>query len=120
MGIKLILLYVNDNISDKKNANILNILEVNNIKTIITCENIKNLPIDLVVAKDFVIDCIIHYDDKSIKNVVNSAHRILKNLDKNILIVEDSKIQLSILSKILKKMNLNVTTASDGSRCFIY
>lgn len=113
-GDKINLALLNDNISDEKNTNILNVLEVNNIKTIIICENIKNLPINLVVEKDFVIDCIIHYDDKSIKNVVNSANRILKNLDKNILIVDDSKIQLSILTKILKKMNLNVTTANDG------
>lgn len=113
-GDKINLALLNDNISDEKNTNILNILEVNNIKTIIICENIKNLPINLVVEKDFVIDCIIHYDDKSIKNVVNSANRILKNLDKNILVVDDSKIQLSILTKILTKMNLNVTTANDG------
>ena len=113
-GDKISLALLNDNISDTKNAAIVDVLEINNIKAIIICKNIKNLPTELVFAKDCIIDCVINYNEHSTKSVVNSANRILKNLDKNILVVEDSKIQLSVLKKILKKMNLNVTSASDG------
>ncbi len=121
-GMKYILKYgsninltlLNDNIADIKNSTIIDVLEVNTIKTIIICENIKELPTELVFSKECVIDCIVKYDERSTKNIVNSAHRILKNLDKNILVVEDSKIQLSVITKILKKMNLNITAAHDG------
>jgi len=113
-GSSLSLTLLNNNISDIKDSNIVDMLEVNNIKTIIICEDIKALPTELVFSKECIIDCIVKYDEKSTKNIVNSAHRILKNLDKNILVVEDSKIQLSVITKILKKMNLNITTANDG------
>ena len=117
-GSSLNLTLLNDNISDIKDSAIVDMLEVNNIKTIIICENIKELPTELVFSKECIIDCIVKYDDKSTKNIVNSAHRILKNLDKNILVVEDSKIQLSVITKILKKMNLNTTVAHDGLEAY--
>jgi len=113
-GTQISLALLNDNITDSHDSTILDVLEVNNIKTIITCDNIKNLPTDIILAKECVVDCIVKYDNSGIKNIVNSANRILKNLDKNILVVEDSKIQLSVITKILKKMNLNVSTAHDG------
>ena len=89
-GMKYILKYgssinltlLNDNISDIKDSTVVDMLEINNIKTIIICDNIKELPTELVFSKECIIDCIMKYDDKSTKNIVNSAHRILKNLDK--------------------------------------
>jgi len=117
-GNSLNLTLLNDNISDIKDSSVIDVLEVNNIKTIIICENIKELPTDLVFSKECIIDCIVKYDDKSTKNIVNSASRILKNLEKNILVVEDSKIQLAVISKILTKMNLNVSVAHDGVEAY--
>ena len=121
-GMKYILKYgntlnltlLNDNISELKDSTVIDMLEVNNIKTIIICENIKELPTELIISKECILDCIVKYDENSTKNIVNSANRVLKNLDKNILVVEDSKIQLSVITKILKKMNLNITVAHDG------
>ncbi|PHR72061.1 MAG: REC domain-containing diguanylate cyclase [Arcobacter sp.] len=102
------------NILHRSDATLLDVLDVNNIKSIIICHDIENIPTDLVFEQDSVIDCIIQYDELEIKNIVNAASRFLKNIHKNILIVEDSKIQLSVLTKILEKMNLNVTAAHDG------
>jgi len=117
-GDKISLALLHDDINDLQNSSIIEVLDVNNIKTILICENIKSLPDEKIFAKECIIDCIVKYNDNSLKGVVNSASRILKNLDKNILVVEDSKVQLSIITKILKKMNLNVFAAHDGAEAF--
>jgi len=113
-GEEINLALLKHNILGGSDSTLFDMLEVNNIKSIIICDEIENIPTDLVFEKDSVIDCIVQYNDLEIKNIVNAASRFLKNIYKNILIVEDSKIQLSVLTKILEKMNLNVTSAHDG------
>jgi diguanylate cyclase (GGDEF)-like protein len=52
--------------------------------------------------------------ERNIDYAVKSIDRILKNFDTNILIVDDSPLQLKTAIDIIKKMRLNITTAMDG------
>ena len=72
----------------------------------------------VLCTKNSIVDCIAKDGKKSIKSVVTSVNRILKNKDKNILLVDDSKMQIAELKKILEKMNLNVSVAYDGSQAY--
>jgi len=65
-----------------------------------------------------IIDYVLKNNIASIKHIVNSANRILKNYDTNILIVDDSTLQLKIIYDLLKKLKLNITTAKDGQEAY--
>ncbi|PHR72088.1 MAG: REC domain-containing diguanylate cyclase [Arcobacter sp.] len=113
-GDEIELALLNHDLLQTNDATLFDMLEVNNIKSIIICNDIENIPTDLIFERNCVIDCIIHYTKSEFKNIVSAASHVFKNIDKNILIVEDSKIQLAVLTKILEKMNLSVTGAHDG------
>ena len=66
-----------------------------------------------VIKKD-IVDIIVKNDSKSFITTSKTIDRILKNYDNNVLIVDDSKIQLKIIHDILKRMKLNITLATDG------
>ncbi len=72
-------------------------------------ENIKQ-----ALLKLDIIDYIAKDGNKGIDNAINSVTRVLKNYDTNVLVVDDSKLQLSVAVKMVKKLKLNVLTARDG------
>jgi len=47
-------------------------------------------------------------------HIINSVSRVLKNYDTNILLVDDSHLQLVMAKKMLSNLKLNITTANDG------
>lgn len=51
---------------------------------------------------------------KGILNSIFAVKRILNNYETNVLIVDDSKLQLNMLKDILNDMKLNVDIANDG------
>jgi PleD family two-component response regulator len=65
-----------------------------------------------------ILDYIIKGGKKGINHAVNSVDRVLKNYNINILVVDDSTIQLSMAANILKKMKFNVTTAMNGLEAY--
>lgn len=103
---------------DTKKGGLIDIVEDNQIKSIILSayldENIKKIAFN----KKFIIDCISKDGKKSIKNVVNAVNREIKNIDRNVLLVDDSKMQLFTIQKILEKMNLNVTCVDNGKEAY--
>ena len=121
-GLKYILKYGNKidvaildlHLPDSKDGAMINIVEANNIKSIILSERLTEQSKKIIFGKNNIIDCIAKDGERSIKSTIYSVNRILKNVDRNILIVDDSKMQLSVLQKILIKMNLNVITAENG------
>lgn len=121
-GLKYILKYGSNidvaildlHLPDSKDGAMIDIVESNNIKSIVLSERLDDDLKNKVLDKSNIVDCIAKDGDKSIKSTVFAASRILNNKGKNILIVDDSKMQLSILEKILHKLNLNVTTALNG------
>ncbi|MCD4757079.1 MAG: diguanylate cyclase [Arcobacteraceae bacterium] len=70
------------------------------------------------MRKDILEKDILEYIAKdgvnSINYTINSIKRVLLNYDTNVLIVDDSSVQLSILKDILEKIKLNVITATNG------
>ena len=70
------------------------------------------------ILKKDIIDYIIKDDTHSIDQLLNVVERTLNNYDTNVLLVDDSALQLSVALKFLTDMNINVTTAEDGQKAF--
>lgn len=117
-GNKIIIAIIDLNLPDSKDGAMLDVIEANGIKSIVLSSVLNEKLKEVIFSKNYIIDCIAKDGKKSIKSVVTSVNREIKNENKNILLVDDSKVQLNIAEKILKKMNLQVTTASDGKEAF--
>ncbi|MEA3512780.1 MAG: diguanylate cyclase [Campylobacterota bacterium] len=65
-----------------------------------------------------ILDYIIKDSNKSIDYAVNSVYRVLKNYETNILVVDDSPVQVAIAVKMLEKMKFNIFTASNGIEAY--
>jgi len=83
------------------------------IPTIVLTSQINENTRQDILKKD-IVDIITKKDIKSYINVFKAVDRIIKNYERNVLIVDDSKVQLKIIHDILKKMKLNITIATDG------
>ena len=68
---------------------------------------------DFLEKKDF-FDYIRKNNIKGYDIAVKSIVRLLKNSQTNVLVVDDSPLQLAGIVKILKELKLNITTARDG------
>ncbi|MEA3315860.1 MAG: diguanylate cyclase, partial [Campylobacterota bacterium] len=64
------------------------------------------------------IDYIIKDNEDNYKSSISSISRVIKNYDTNILVVDDSSIQLEMVKKMIRKLKLNVITAKDGQDGF--
>jgi diguanylate cyclase (GGDEF)-like protein len=121
-GLKAVLQYGKDisfaiidlHLPDSKDGAMLDIIESNGIKSIVLSNVLDEQSKEQIFGKNYIIDCIAKNGEKSIKSVVTAANREIKNGNKNILLVDDSKMQIAVAQKILKKINLNVVTANDG------
>jgi diguanylate cyclase (GGDEF)-like protein len=99
---------------DAQDGKTIQLVEQYNIKSIVLSENLNENYLQLVFDNKMIIECIPKEGKQSIKSAVCSLNRILKNKNKNVLIVDDSKMQLNILKSMLLKMNLCVDTVSNG------
>jgi len=83
------------------------------IPTIVLTSTVDNDIKKILLGKD-IIDYIIKDGMKGINSAIKGVERILRNYETNVLLVDDSSLQLNIAKKILEKMKLNVITANDG------
>ena len=125
-AVKYILEYKNDicvavidlDLPDTKKGGLIDIVEDNEIKSIILSAYIDDSVKEIAFNKRFILDCISKDGKKSIKNVVTAVNREIKNIDRHVLLVDDSKMQLFAIQRILEKMNLNVTCVSNGKEAY--
>jgi len=68
---------------------------------------------NILMEKD-IVDFIVKDENLDCSCAITSISRILKNYDTNVLVVDDSPLQLAMAVKLLKKLKLNITTARDG------
>ncbi|RLA80324.1 MAG: REC domain-containing diguanylate cyclase [Epsilonproteobacteria bacterium] len=105
------------NLPDAKDGAIVSFSIKKNIPTIVLTGTIdENLKQTLI--KYNILNYIVKNNSKGIDRAVNSASQALKNYDTNILVVDDSSVQLSLAVSMLEKMNLNITTAMDGMEAY--
>ncbi|PIF04844.1 MAG: REC domain-containing diguanylate cyclase [Arcobacter sp.] len=71
-----------------------------------------------MLMKNNILDYIIKGNKRGIDHAVESAVRLLKNQGKNILLVDDSKVQLAKTTEILEHMKFNVVAASNGIEAY--
>ncbi|MCK5110390.1 MAG: diguanylate cyclase [Arcobacteraceae bacterium] len=105
------------NLPDVKSGDIIKFAMGKGIPTIVLTgtfnENLKQ-----TLLKHNILDYIVKGGKRGINHAVNSVDRVLKNYDINILIVDDSAVQLSQAVNILKKMKFNVITATNGIEAY--
>lgn len=101
------------NLPDAKEGQIIDYAISKDIPSVILTglmnENLKQT----ILQKD-IIDYVIKSDLNSMDYTVNIVNRVLSNYDRNILVVDDSKFQRSIVVQMLEKMKVNIVTASNG------
>jgi len=87
------------------------------IPTIIVTDAMNDATKD-IIFKYHILDYVIKENKKYFHQVAYSINRILKNYSTNILVVDDSKLQLKAAVDMLKKNKLNITTANDGVEAY--
>jgi len=98
---------------DVKDGAIINFALQKNIPTIVLTA-LKNDEIKHQYIKKDIIAYIVKDGKRTFDYIVNNSYRLLKNYTTNILLVDDSHVQLAVAKQILENMKFNVTTASDG------
>ncbi|NQY95045.1 MAG: response regulator [Campylobacteraceae bacterium] len=101
------------NLQDAKDGQIVDYAISEEIPSVILTDVMDDKLQKIILNKD-IIDYVFKTDLNSMEYTVNIVNRTLNNYDLNILVVDDSKFQLSVIKKILTKMKINVTTANNG------
>ncbi len=105
------------NLPDVETGAIVDFAMKKNIPTIVLTGTMDETLKKALVQND-ILDYIIKGGKRGIDHAIVSVDRILKNKDINILLVDDSAVQLKIAQNILEKMKFNVTTAVDGLEAY--
>ena len=105
------------NLPDVETGAIVDFAMKKNIPTIVLTGTMDETLKKALVQND-IVDYIIKGGKRGIDHAIVSVDRILKNKDINILLVDDSAVQLKIAQNILEKMKFNVTTAVDGLEAY--
>ncbi len=98
---------------DCEDGNVIEYAIKKNIPTIILTDDEQKISINSIETK-LIVDTIKKGDEKAFMQTIGNINQILRNYDKNVLIVDDSSTQLKVLFDILTTMNINITTAKDG------
>ncbi len=101
------------NLQDAKDGQIVDYAISEDIPSVILTDMMDEKLQKIILQKD-IIDYVFKTDLNSMEYTVNIVNRTLNNYDVNILVVDDSRFQLSVIKKILTKMKINVTTAHNG------
>ena len=93
---------------------LLKILHKMQIPTIVLLEKIRKNTYD-TFEKYNIVDFVSLQSNNFLLQTALSTARFLKNYESNILIVDDSRLQLKVAQDILENQNFNVYTAHDGA-----
>lgn len=110
---KILLAVLDINLPDVEDGAIIDFATKKGIPSVVLSGNINKSVRKELLAKD-VLDFIIKGGKRGIGYVISYVDRFLKNYSTNILLVDDSSVQLQIAKNILEKFKFNVTTAVDG------
>ena len=100
---------------DAKDGEIVDYAIRKDIPSVVLTGTLNNQLKKTILEKD-ILDYIVKDSPTSIKSVVNIISRTLENYDTNVMIVEDSPMQLKLAKQQLEKMKLNVSTAINGQK----
>jgi len=104
---------LNLNLPDAKDGQIVDYTISKDIPSVILTDTIDENLQNIILQKD-ILDYVLKTDLNSMEYTVNIVNRTLGNYDVNILVVDDSRFQISVVTKILTKMKINVQTAKNG------
>ena len=83
------------------------------VLTSIKVENFREM-----LTQNKIIDYIVKGDQRGLDHAVDSATKVVQNQGKNILVVDDSSVQLAVAVDILERMKFNVVTAMNGLEAY--
>ncbi len=104
---------INIVLPDVKDGLVVDFALKKNIPVLVLVDSDKEDIQNKLIEKD-IIDFIVKDEELDCSHASLSISRVLKNYDTNILIVDDSPLQLAMAVKMLEKLKLNITTARDG------
>ena len=104
---------INPILPDVKDGIVVDFALKKDIPVIVLADTEDNETNNILIEKD-TVDIIVKDENLNCTCAINSISRVLKNYDTNILVVDDSPLQLAMAVKLLKKLKLNITTARDG------
>jgi diguanylate cyclase (GGDEF)-like protein len=104
---------INNVLPDVKDGIVVDFALKKDIPVIVLVDEDDQNTFDKLIEKD-IVDFIVKDDNLHCNCAISSISRVLKNYDTNILVVDDSPLQLAVAVKLLKKLRLDITTASDG------
>ncbi|MDD2698060.1 MAG: diguanylate cyclase [Arcobacteraceae bacterium] len=105
------------NFPDAKDGEIVKLTLAKNIRSIIYSASF-NQDLILDILQDGIITYIEKGGNKSINTVIRHLQTALKTDETNILIVDNSIAQPSILKSMIEEIGFNVYTAKDGSEAY--
>lgn len=88
-----------------------------NIPTVVLTATVND-SLRKILIKNNIIDYILKNGKRGIDHAVDCALRILKHQGTNILLVDDSTVELAVASAVLKRMKFNVITAKNGLEAY--
>jgi len=88
-----------------------------NIPTVVLTATVND-SLKKILIKNNIIDYILKNGKRGIDHAVDCALRILKHQGTNILLVDDSTVELALASAVLKRMKFNVITAKNGLEAY--
>ena len=105
------------NLPDVENGAIVDYAMKKDIPTIVLTGT-DNANLKKILIENKILDYIIKGGKRGIDHAVDSAIRLIKNQGRNILVVDDSNVQLTKAVQILNHMKFNVVTATNGLEAY--
>lgn len=99
---------------DSSSSSILRYSISKNLPTISLVNHCEDIYSSKIIEHDCFIDCINIESKNSINTVLKLIEQLFKNMEKTVLLVDDSNTQLEFLKKILNSLRLNVIISKNG------
>lgn len=101
------------NLPDAPNGEVVSLASAHNIPSVVLTGSLDKSVRDIILKKN-VVDFILKSDPTSIVSAINAIHKVLKNYDTTVLIVDDSKLSREIIKMSLETTHLNILEAENG------
>ncbi|MFC2073633.1 diguanylate cyclase [Campylobacterota bacterium] len=101
------------NLPDAPNGEVVSLANSHNIPSIVLTGSLDKSIRNIILKKN-VVDFILKNDPSSIGSAVNSVHKVLKNYDMTVLVVDDSKLSRELIKMSLETIHLNILEAENG------
>ena len=101
------------NLPDAPNGEVVSLTNSHNIPSVVLTGNLDKNVRDIILKKN-VVDFILKNDPSSVTSALDSIHKVLKNYDTTVLIVDDSKLSRELIKMSLETTHIKTLEAENG------